>query len=201
MTATSDDLIRALTIKGSAAVDALASALTSNPKDVQPVIDRLVKEGLVERKATAFRLTSKGKARGRELLAADRDRWGSKNAIAALQAFHLLDQRMKETVTAWQMREVGGQQVLNDHADPIYDRRVLGRLTALHQDTNDWLSSLRTAPKSVNLYLARLDRALQSARFDERFIASPAVDSYHGVWFELHEALMQLAGRTRSEAL
>jgi DNA-binding PadR family transcriptional regulator len=199
MTADLEDLIRALTIKGSTPAEGLAWALISNPKDVQPAIDRLVKEGLVESKATAFRLTSKGKARGRELLAADRDRWGSTNAIAALDAFHPLDQRMKETVTAWQLREIGGQQVLNDHTDSIYDRRVLGRLTSLHQDTHEWLSSLKAAPKSVNQYLARLDRALQSARLDDRFIASPAVDSYHGVWFELHEALMLLAGRSRAE--
>jgi hypothetical protein len=199
MTPDPEDLIRALTIKGSAPAEGLAWALISNPKDVQPAIDRLVKKGLVEGKTTAFRLTSKGKTRGRELLAADRDRWGSKNAIAALDAFHPLDQRMKETVTAWQLREIGGQQVLNDHTDSIYDRRVLGRLTSLHQDTREWLSSLKEPPRSVNQYLARLDRALQSARLDNRFIASPAVDSYHGVWFELHEALMLLAGRSRAE--
>jgi pyruvate,orthophosphate dikinase len=30
-------------------------------------------------------------------------------------------------------------------------------------------------------------------------VASPRVDSFHGVWFELHEDLIQLAGRTRAE--
>ena len=34
---------------------------------------------------------------------------------------------------------------------------------------------------------------------DGRYVASPRVDSYHGVWFELHEDLIQLAGRTREE--
>jgi hypothetical protein len=29
-------------------------------------------------------------------------------------------------------------------------------------------------------------------------VASPRVDSYHSVWFELHEDLIRLAGRTRS---
>jgi hypothetical protein len=32
-----------------------------------------------------------------------------------------------------------------------------------------------------------------------RFVASPRVDSYHGVWFELHEDLIRLAGRRRSD--
>ena len=34
---------------------------------------------------------------------------------------------------------------------------------------------------------------------DQRFIASPRVDSYHSVWFELHEELILLAGRTRAD--
>jgi pyruvate,orthophosphate dikinase len=31
------------------------------------------------------------------------------------------------------------------------------------------------------------------------YIASPRIDSYHTVWFELHEDLILLAGRTREE--
>jgi hypothetical protein len=49
-------------------------------------------------------------------------------------------------------------------------------------------------------YRTRLARAIERARAgDQRFVASPRVDSCHGVWFELHEDLIQLAGRTRAE--
>ena len=34
---------------------------------------------------------------------------------------------------------------------------------------------------------------------DGKYVASPRVDSYHGVWFELHEDLILLAGRTRAD--
>jgi pyruvate,orthophosphate dikinase len=34
---------------------------------------------------------------------------------------------------------------------------------------------------------------------DHRFVASPRVDSYHSVWFELHEDVIRLAGRTRED--
>jgi hypothetical protein len=199
MAVDSDDLIRALTVKGSAPLDGLSAAVLSNPQQVQPALDGLLKRRLVERVSGAFRLTSEGKSRGREVMAADRKAWGAANASGALEAFHPLDQRMKETVTAWQLRDVGGQQVLNDHTDDRYDARVMARLTALHQDTSEWLSSIETAPAVIRQYLARLTRALQSARLDPRYVASPTVDSYHGVWFELHEALMLLAGRSRSE--
>jgi pyruvate,orthophosphate dikinase len=50
------------------------------------------------------------------------------------------------------------------------------------------------------MYGARLTRAVEAATAgDARFVASPRVDSYHGIWFELHEDLIQLAGRTRAE--
>ncbi|TMD67087.1 MAG: hypothetical protein E6I84_04175 [Chloroflexi bacterium] len=56
------------------------------------------------------------------------------------------------------------------------------------------------APAGLRRYLARLDRALTAAKGgDQRFVASPRVDSYHGVWFELHEELILLAGRSRAE--
>jgi pyruvate,orthophosphate dikinase len=194
-----DNILRALTIKGSAPLDGLASAVVSNRERVQPIVDGLIQKGLVERAGTMFRLSKEGKLKGRQLLVADGGRWGTENAMAALDAFHNLDVRMKETITAWQLRDVSGQQVLNDHTDAGYDARVLGRLTALHQDTSAWVSSLRAAPEGIGLYLARLQLALQSARLDPRFLASPAVDSYHGVWFEFHEALIQLAGRNRAE--
>ena len=63
------------------------------------------------------RLTDAGKRLAAEALEADRERWGAGAAQAALDAFLDLDSRMKHVVTAWQMREVEGQQVLNDHAD------------------------------------------------------------------------------------
>ncbi len=194
-----DHVVWALTIKGSAPLDGLVSAVGSKREQVQPILNGLVKEGLVERAGATFRLSRNGKPKGRQLLAAEGRRWGTQNAGAALDVFHGLDIRMKETITAWQLREIAGEQVVNDHSDDRYDARVIGRLTELHQDTKAWVSSLRAAPKGIRLYLDRLTRALQSARSDPRFVASPTVDSYHTVWFEFHEALIQLAGRKRSD--
>jgi pyruvate,orthophosphate dikinase len=75
---------------------------------------------------------------------------------------------------------------------------VLTRLASLHRDAKEWLSPLSLG--RFRLYLARLERALTCARDgDGRFVASPQVDSYHSVWFELHEDLIRLAGRNRSD--
>jgi len=107
---------------------------------------------------------------------------------------------MKETVTAWQMREVDGAQTLNDHADAEYDARVLDDLATLHADATAWLDPLATGLPRLALYRKRLELAAAAAASgDNRYVASPRVDSYHGVWFELHEDLILLAGRSRAD--
>ena len=194
------DGMRVLAIKGSASEDGLAAALLADPEGARAALDQLVAEGLVEPGADGFRLTRTGKAAAHSQLAADQSRWGSENAVAALDAFQPLDHRVKEAVTAWQLRDVGGVQVINDHTDASYDASVLTRLASAHADTAGWMSTLGDAPASLARYLARLELALTAANGgDHRFVASPRVDSYHGVWFELHEELILLAGRSRAE--
>ncbi len=195
-----DDLLRALLIKGVATPEALADAFSVPREVVAALLDRLVADGLVAMAAGSFKLTEDGKHVARERIAAERERLGAEAAAAALDAFVALDRRVKETVTAWQIREVDGEQAMNDHSDPAYDAAVLARLAAIHADAAAWLAGLTERVPSLGAYLARLERANAAAQAgDQRYIASPRVDSYHSVWFELHEHLILLAGRSRAE--
>ncbi len=197
---TPDDVIRVLVVKGYAAPDALATALRCGQEDAAAVLDRLVADGIAEIAAGSFRLTADGKAIGGGKLAEDTAAWGAGNAVAALDAFLVLDHRMKETVTAWQMREVGGAQTFNDHTDAAYDAAILVRLAALHADAAAWLAPLVEGLPRLAAYGKRLAAAAAAAAAgDGRYMASPRVDSYHGVWFELHEDLILLAGRNRAD--
>ena len=197
---TADDVLRALIVKGYATPEGAATALLATPEEMNELLDRLVADGLAEMAAGSFRLTADGKNVGREKIAADTERWGADNAAAALDAFVALDHRMKETVTAWQMREVDGAQTFNDHADAAYDAKVLDDLAAVHTDASAWLTPLVAGLPRLAAYRERLGRAAAAARGgDNRYVASPRVDSYHGVWFELHEDLILLAGRNRAD--
>jgi pyruvate,orthophosphate dikinase len=194
-----DRLLRVLAIKGLAQPPALADALLTTPDSLQPALDGLISEGSVSSVAGAYRLTDEGTANAAAALEVERAAWGIDRANAALDGFLELDGRMKSIVTAWQLRDADAQ-VLNDHSDSQYDREVLERLAGLHADATAWLEPLEDDAPILADYRARLDRALEGARTgDGRFVASPRVDSYHGAWFELHEELIQLSGRTRAD--
>ncbi len=200
-TLTRDGLLATMAIKGYGTQAALAEALFATPDEIRSLLDGLVKDGQAEVAAgDSVRLTANGKDAANGLFAIDRERWGTDRAASALDAFLALDGRMKSTVTAWQMREVDGTQALNDHTDPVYDAGVLAQLEAVHGDALGWLGSIDVPVPRFTTYRARLDRAARlAAGGDGRYVASPRVDSYHGIWFELHEDLILLAGRTRAD--
>jgi pyruvate, orthophosphate dikinase len=192
-----DRVLRVIAIKGFALPDAVADAVLASSGDVSPVVDRLVAEGLVDAAAGAFRLSDAGRTRADALVVDERDRWGLDAATSALDAFLDIDHRVKETVTAWQLRD---EQTSNDHTDAEYDASVLDRLAAVHADADTWLATLTAGCPRLADYGVRLARALDAAKAgDGRYVASPRVDSYHGAWFELHEDLIQLAGRNRED--
>jgi pyruvate,orthophosphate dikinase len=191
-----DNVLRAIAIKGFALLEGIADAALSSPEAVRPVVDELVAEGLVEASAGAFRLTDAGTERVTSLGETEREALGIDRATAALDAFLDIDHRVKDVVTAWQMRD--GQ--VNDHSDTGYDADVIERLAALHADVIAWLTPLEPKLPRLVAYRLRLERAIDAVKSgDGTYIASPRVDSYHTVWFELHEDLIQLAGRTREE--
>ncbi len=197
---TRDDAIRVLVVKGYAGPEGIATALRCAQENGAAILDLLLGDGLVEAAAGSYRLTADGKAAGGERIAEDTATWGVENALAALDAFLALDHLMKETVTAWQMREVDGTQTFNDHSDTAYDTGVLAGLVALHADASAWLAPLVRGLPRLATYGERLDLAAAAvAAGDGKYVASPRVDSYHSVWFELHEDLILLAGRNRAD--
>jgi pyruvate,orthophosphate dikinase len=195
-----ETVIRALRIKGFATPEDLAPVLLSTPEAVAPVLDAIEGKGLTKKIAEMFQLNDEGTALGDSLIAGDRERWSIEKANSALDGFLPLDGRMKEIVTSWQMREVDGEQVINDHSDEQYDEAVLSEFSSLHHDAIEWLEPLTTELGRLQLYHHRLARAaLRVAEGEHAYIASPRIDSYHNIWFELHEDLILLAGRTREE--
>ena len=144
-TTTSDEVLKALLIKGVAAIDQLSLHLGCDAEAVQALVGQLGAEGLVETASGGHRLTAEGKLRALAAFDADRERGGADRLAELLASFHGLDLRMKDTVTAWQLRAGGDEPVFNDHTDPVYDAQVLERLAELHRDTVAWMAPLTAA--------------------------------------------------------
>ena len=202
MQLTATDVARTLSVRGSVTLEQLSEALLATSEIIQTHLDQLLADKVVEIAADHIRLSAEGKLDADAAFAADRSVASIDEARSEemIEQFHAFDQRMKQIITAWQVRDVGGEQVLNDHSDAAYDASLLDDLAMLHSDTAKWLAPLSSMLRQFDVYRTRLTRALELARTgDQRFVASPRVDSYHSVWFELHEHLIRLAGRRRSD--
>ncbi|KAA0233899.1 MAG: hypothetical protein JJLCMIEE_01111 [Acidimicrobiales bacterium] len=187
-----------LAVRSVARADELRSAVAVGSDEVS----RLAEDGLGLLESIGgsnLRLTDAGRARAEDLFADARAEIGTAAAERMLDEFVELDREVKRVVTSWQLRDDGEVQVPNDHADAAYDREVLDELVTCHHEAEPWLCGLDALP-AIPQVRRRLKAACELVvSGDHRYVASPLVDSYHSVWFELHEYLIRLAGRSRQE--
>ena len=195
--ANDDELVLMLSIKGMATMVSLSEILGLSQEAAAARLERL--GHMVERpNAMLVRAGAAAQARCEALLSAHRTALGG-HEIRILEGFRPLNEAFKGLVTDWQVRAADGKTTPNDHADTAYDAAVLDRARANHAATCAWLDAIRPS-RSLGLFSRRLARAMR--RIDDgetAFLVSPRVDSYHNVWFELHEYLIRLAGRSRQQ--
>jgi pyruvate, orthophosphate dikinase len=190
-------VLQVLRIKGRATADTLATVLDA---DVGDVIEQCEQAGLVENTRIGYRITDAGRARVDELYATERKRVEGL-VVDVYETFLPINDEVKQAVTDWQMRLVDGQFVLNDHNDRDHDNRVISRLHDIDAKAASALETLKSALPRFDSYSRRLQRALaEIRRGDHTMVAAPIKDSYHTVWFELHEDLLLLSGRERTES-
>jgi pyruvate,orthophosphate dikinase len=193
-----DAMLVYLSIKGFAKPEALAFALDAETAAVERALAALEAAEHAERTKIGWRLRESGKAAAAQALADERARVAPGEMAAAYERFTVLNERFKSIVTAWQIRRIGDSDVPNDHTDAAYDAGIVSDIQAVDAEIAQllgWLAERipRTAP-----YRRRFARALENAqRGESRFVAAPLIDSYHTVWFELHEDLIRLSGTTR----
>ena len=119
---------------------------------------------------------------------------------AAYHRFETVNRELKALITAWQTMTVGGQSVPNDHSDADYDEKVISRLGDLHERAESVIAALAARVPRLARYTDRLGSALERAEAGENdWVSGVRCDSYHTVWFEMHEDLLRLLGRKREE--
>lgn len=116
------------------------------------------------------------------------------------EAFERINLGLKQVITEWQTMTVGGKAVANDHSDPDYDADVIDRLGAVHEQVEPVLKRLAARLPRLSIYADKLLEALEKAEDgDHEWVSDIRRESYHTVWFELHEDLLRIMGREREE--
>ena len=191
-------LLRLVGLKGRAGVDVLGDSLSLPGDVVAASYAPLCDQGLCVSAGGRLRLTAAGRARLVESLAEERAHADRDAVVACYEDFCVLNADLKQIMTAWQLKREG---VANDHQDAEYDHAVLQRLGELQQRAGPLLRRLGRLSPRLAAYAVRLERAAERiAAGDHSYVAKLIAESYHTVWFELHEDLISLAGLTR-EAL
>ncbi len=195
-------VLHAVGIKGLAPADAIATATRLEVDEVEVVLAELAEAGLVEHRQGAlvgWALTPVGRKQRHVSVAEELDASGARSAVeGAYRRFSVVNPELLATCTAWQLRPVGGGAVANDHTDADYDRGVIDRLVVVHGQVQPVLSTLTASLDRFTGYPLRLEAALDRVVAGEAdWCTRPTIDSYHTVWFELHQDLLDTLGLDR----
>jgi pyruvate,orthophosphate dikinase len=191
-------VVRALGLLGFAQVERVAAAVAAQPDRVGEIFEALPATH-IGKAPRGLHLTPEGRAWLAGQLTAERDGVDRSVAERAYQAFMVLDASFKQLVTDWQIKTIDDTRVPNDHADAAYDAAIRTRLAHFHEATTALLPDIIALSVRLKPFATRFARAAAAiAAGDGAMIASPLKDSYHTIWFELHEELIHLAGRDRA---
>lgn len=193
-----DLTLHALRIKGMAAISAL-QALTGLDEEV--LADALVRMESAGRaafldKRSLWRITPEGREHHAVVVAAFLDKI-SREKLATLYEgeFLTINADVKANCSDWQVRDGSP----NEHDDADYDAEVVDRLASTHERALTTLAKMTSAPAHLELYPARLETALRALRDgDTKRFTGFGCDSYHDIWMELHEDLLQILGIDRA---
>jgi hypothetical protein len=190
-------VLQAVRLKGRVSLADLAATLGEDADDLAGTVDRLTESGLLV-DGKPLRVSPDGRVRLGELLATEREHVDTAALADAYTKFRSVNAEFKALVTDWQLKD--GQP--NTHEDPDYDAAVLARLDDLHHRVTPIVDAAAAQLPRLSRYWAKLQSALDNVHAgDTAWLSRPLIDSYHTVWFELHEELIVAAGLTReSEA-
>jgi hypothetical protein len=195
-------VLHGLRLKGFADTGALASTTGLAPPTLERLLGQLRSDELVlhrEGRVTGWALTPAGRGRHAELLENEIEASSARDKVdAAYRRFLEINRELLTVCTDWQLHPNGGSPVPNDHGDAAYDTSVVERLAGVDAVVGPICHDLASVLERFDRYRDRLSGALDKVRGGENeWFTKPMIDSYHTVWFELHEDLLVTLGIER----
>ena len=196
-------VLHGLRLKGFAEATDVAALVGLPPADVTAELEQLRADDLAvyrQGRLTGWALTPAGRKAQETGLQAQLHARGARDAVFdAYKRFLDLNNDLLGVCTAWQMKD---EATINDHSDPAYDKGVIDRLHELHEKVEPIIGDLEASLDRFCFcrYRARLEASLAKLRQGENeWFTKPLIDSYHTVWFQLHEDLLNTLGIERSQ--
>ena len=194
-------VMHGLAIKKHASPDDVASILGLDCEDVRETLTKLV----TAKRAVEIKGRYMLAPAARMLLDADYSRYyEAERANPSFQSgyagFERLNGILKQLITDWQTVPVRGERVPNDHSDKDHDSKIIDRLGDLHERVEPVINQLASALPRMAIYGEKLAAALEKSEDGAiAWVSDARIESYHTVWFELHEDLLRLMRRERTE--
>jgi hypothetical protein len=187
-------LLQAIRMKGRLSTDAAATIVGSASNDL---LQRFAAVDMITVGSLGAKLTPTGRERLTELLDLERRTVDQELLPRLYEEFGAPNGALKAIVTAWQVRADGSP---NDHSDPDHDAEVIARLLQAGFDAAPLVERIAEVVPRLDTYPTRLREALHRVGAGEhKWFANPMIDSYHQVWFELHEDLIGVLGLVRED--
>lgn len=203
MTTASDSgflVLHALRLKGFADTSTVAAIACIPEVDAMRHLEKAQAAGQATRREgriSGWALTPDGRSRHAEQIATELEAAGARAVVEAAYARFLgVNTDLLAVCTDWQLKD----GALNDHTDAVYDASVVARLAGVDEVVQPVCADLAAALARFAAYAPRLALALQRVEAGDRdWFAKPMIDSYHTIWFELHEDLLVTLGIERSK--
>lgn len=177
-------VLQHLSMEGIAETEELVEVVDG---DVRQTLDELEAEGYVEDEGFWY-LTDAGEERLNEVC---RDRFSAdqREALRGMfDRFEALDSGMKDLASDWQTGEYGPGEMAEE-------------LAGIQQEVEELFEELPPEVQSAySRHTGALAGAIEKLRDgNEEYVTGTDVDSYHTVWFRLHDDLLRTLGEGREE--
>lgn len=193
--------LHGLRLKGFAEAPAIAAATGLDEAVVADELAKLDVDGLAVHRDGArlagWSLTRDGRAEQERLAQGEVAANGAADRIRAAYAQFLeLNGEFKLLCTDWQLRD----GAIYDHGDAAYNEAIFDRLREIDGGLGEVLAALSGVLDRYEPYAGRFAGALSGLLGgDLDLLTKPIIDSYHTIWFELHEDLITSLGIDRSQ--
>ena len=197
-------ILHALRIRGFVQLSEIVISTRLKVEEVESHLDSFKENNLVnyrEGRIEGWMLTQEGRGRSQQLVTSELESSGFREEINSnYQGFLSSNQRFLSLCTDWQLRTVNGEQEINDHSDKDYDEEVIARLVDINGEIQPVCESLADSLNRFEGYSRRFSEALHKVQNNEpEWFTKPMIDSYHTIWFELHENLLVTLGIERTK--